>query len=169
MMALDFDSNKTAVLDPKLRDYRIIHFATHSLLNNEHPELSGIVMSLVNRRGEPQDGFVRLLDIYNLDLNADLVVLSGCKTALGKNIRAEGLVGLTRGFMYAGAARVMASLWNVDDEATAELMRQFYRAMLVEGQRPAAALRSAQVWMQQHKRWRSPYYWAGFVLQGEWR
>jgi len=169
MKALDFESSKAAVLDPRLREYRIIHFATHSLLDDEHPELSGIVMSLFDRRGKPRDGFVRLLDIYNLDLNADLVVLSGCKTALGKNIRAEGLVGLTGGFMYAGAARVVASLWRVDDEATTQLMKRFYEAMLSEGQRPAAALRTAQLWMRQQERWKSPNFWAPFVLQGEWR
>jgi len=126
-------------------------------------------MSLFDRRGNPRDGFVRLLDIYNLELNADLVVLSGCKTALGKNIKGEGLVGLTRGFMYAGAARVVASLWKVDDEATKDLMKRFYQAMLLEKQRPGDALRTAQLWMRQQERWRSPNHWAAFVLQGEWR
>jgi CHAT domain-containing protein len=92
-------------------------------------------MSLFDRQGNPLDGLVRLLDIYNLDLASNLVVLSGCRTALGKNLRGEGLVGLTRGFMYAGAARVIASLWKVDDEATSELMKRFYKAMLREGQR----------------------------------
>jgi CHAT domain-containing protein/tetratricopeptide (TPR) repeat protein len=169
MIALDFDSNKALASNQKLKEYRIIHFATHALLNNEHPELSGIVTSLVDRQGGHQDGFIRMLDIYKLDLNADLVVLSGCQTALGRSIKAEGLVGLTRAFMCAGAARVVASLWRVDDEATAELMMRFYHSMLAEGQRPAAALRAAQVWMQQQERWQSPYYWAGFVFQGEWR
>lgn len=169
LKALDFDCNKTAGLDPALRDYRILHFATHSLINSERPELSGIVMSLVDRTGRPRNGFVRLLDIYNLDLNADLIVLSACRTALGKNVGGEGLVGLTRGFMSAGAPRVVASLWKVDDQATADLMKKFYEAMLVEGERPAAALRSAQLWMQQQRRWKSPFYWAGFVVQGEWR
>lgn len=169
LKALDFDSNKSAAIDPELKDYRIIHFATHSLINTEHPELSGVVMSLVDRWGRPQNGFLRLLDVYNLDLNADLVVLSACQTALGKEIKAEGLIGLARGFMYAGAARVMASLWKVNDEATAEFMKKFYEAMQLQGQRPAAALRTAQIWMQQQERWRSPYYWAGFVIQGEWR
>jgi hypothetical protein len=166
---LGFESSKEAVLDPKIREYQIIHFATHSLLNNDHPELSGIVMSLFDRQGNPLDGLVRLLDIYNLDLDSNLVVLSGCRTALGKNLRGEGLVGLTRGFMYAGAAQVIASLWKVDDEATSELMKRFYKAMLRERQRPAAALRTAQLWMQQQERWRSPNYWAAFVLQGDWK
>jgi len=124
---------------------------------------------LVNKQGQSQDGFLRLHEVYNLELNADLVVLSACQTALGKEIKGEGLVGLTRGFMYAGAPRVVASLWKVDDKATAELMRRFYRAMLTDGLRPAAALRAAQVSMWKEKRWEAPYYWAGFVLQGEWR
>jgi CHAT domain-containing protein len=166
---MDFDANKAMATGPQLKDYRIVHFATHGMLNNEHPDLTGLVFSLVNRQGKMQDGFVRLLDIYNLDLNADLVVLSACQTALGKEVQQEGFVGLTRGFMYAGAARVMATLWSVDDEATAELMKRFYENILTKGQSPAQALRSAQMWMYSQKAWHSPYYWAGFVLQGEWK
>jgi CHAT domain-containing protein len=146
-----------------------VHVATHGLLNSQHPELSGIVLSLVDEQGHPQDGFLRLHEIYNLKLGADLVVLSACRTALGKEIKGEGLVGLTRGFMYAGVPRVLASLWDVRDEATAELMKRFYHSMLKDGLRPAAALRAAQVALWREKRWESPYYWAGFVLQGEWR
>jgi len=97
------------------------------------------------------------------------VVLSACQTALGKEIKGEGLVGLTRGFMYAGAPRVVVSLWNVSDEATAELMRRFYRGMLKDGLRPAAALRAAQVAMWKERQWDAPYYWASFALQGEWK
>jgi CHAT domain-containing protein len=138
-------------------------------LNRTHPELSGVVLALVDRQGEPQDGFLQLHDVYNLDLPSELVVLSACQTGLGKAIWGEGLVGLTRGFMYAGARRVVASLWGVQDLATAELMKRFYGAMLGEKQmRPAEALRAAQVEMWKHKRWRSPYYWGGFMLYGEW-
>jgi CHAT domain-containing protein len=97
------------------------------------------------------------------------VVLSACQTALGKEIKGEGLVGLTRGFMYAGAARVVASLWRIDDRATAELMKRFYEAMLKEKLRPAAALRAAQVSMWKDPRWAKPHYWAAFTLQGEWK
>jgi CHAT domain-containing protein/tetratricopeptide (TPR) repeat protein len=169
MEALDFDANKTLALSTQLKDYRIVHFATHGLLNNDHPELSGLVFSLVDKQGNSQDGFLRMLDIYNMELNADLVVLSACQTALGKEIGQEGLIGLTRGFMYAGAPRVVASLWKVDDEATAALMKKFYEGMLLEHQTPAQALRAAQLWMRTQKPWQSPYYWAGFVLQGEWK
>jgi CHAT domain-containing protein len=123
----------------------------------------------VDAQGRPQNGFLRLYDIYNLKLAADLVVLSACQTALGKEIRGEGIVGLTRGFMYAGAPRVVASLWRIDDRATAELMRRFYTHMLGEGLRPAAALRAAQVSMLREKRWQAPHYWAAFTLQGEWK
>ncbi|MGH9938360.1 MAG: CHAT domain-containing protein, partial [Blastocatellia bacterium] len=167
--ALDFAASRAAALSPNLGQYRIIHFATHGLLNSRHPELSGIVFSLVDEQGRPQDGFLRLHDIYNLKLAADLVVLSACKTGLGKEVKGEGLVGLTRGFLYAGAPRVVASLWKVDDRATAELMKQFYRRMLRDGLRPAAALRMAQINMWRQKRWAAPFYWAGFTLQGEWK
>jgi CHAT domain-containing protein len=146
-----------------------VHFATHAILNSEHPELSGIVLSLVDERGQPTNGFLRLNEIYNLKLPADLVVLSACQTGLGKEIRGEGLIGLTRGFMYAGAPRVVASLWKVDDAATAELMKRFYRGMLRDDLRPAAALRAAKVEMWKQKRWNAPFFWAAFEFQGEWR
>jgi len=167
--ATDFAASRRLVTDGGLAEDRIVHFATHGLLNTEHPDLSGLVLSLVDVKGAPVDGFLRMQEIYNLRLPADLVVLSACQTALGREIRGEGLVGLTRGFMYAGARSVMASLWQVDDESTAELMKRFYRAMLREGRRPAAALRAAQLEMSRDKRWSAPFYCAGFVLQGEWQ
>jgi CHAT domain-containing protein/Tfp pilus assembly protein PilF len=170
MQALDFEASRTTALRPELGEYRIVHFATHGLLNNVHPELSGIVLSLVNKEGDQQDGFLRLQDIYNLKLPAELVVLSACQTGLGKEIKGEGLIGLTRGFMYAGAPRVVASLWKVDDRATSELMKRFYQGMLgPERLRPAGALRQAQLSIWKQKQWREPYYWAAFVLQGEWK
>jgi CHAT domain-containing protein/tetratricopeptide (TPR) repeat protein len=139
-------------------------------LNNVHPELSGIVLSLVDEAGKPKDGFLRLQDIYNLKLQADLVVLSACQTGLGKEIKGEGLIGLTRGFMYAGAPRIVASLWKVDDRATSELMQRFYQGMLgPEALSVAGALRQAQLSIWKQKRWREPYYWAAFILQGEWK
>ena len=119
--------------------------------------------------GDVRDGFLRLNDVYNLDLNAELVTLSACQTALGKEIRGEGLIGLTRGFLFAGAERVVASLWGVQDRSTAELMKRFYRGILEERLEPADALRRAQVSMLREERWREPYHWAAFVVQGEWR
>jgi len=167
--ALDFRANRVTATGDELSDYRIVHFATHSLLNSEHPELSGLVLSLVDEQGRPQDGFLRMHEIFNLRLPAELVVLSACQTGLGKKLDGEGLVGLTRGFMYAGAARVVASLWEVNDAATAELMKRFYRRMLQDGMRPAAALRAAQIEMWNRPQWQSPFYWGGFILQGEWK
>jgi tetratricopeptide (TPR) repeat protein len=169
LKALDFKASRETATSAELSQYRIVHFATHGLLDKEHPELSGIVLSLVDREGKPQNGFLQLHDVYNLNLPAEMVVLSACQTGLGKSVRGEGLVGLTRGFIYAGAKRVVASLWSVQDLATAELMKRFYGAMLGERKmRPAEALREAQVEMWKQKRWRSPYYWAGFMLYGEW-
>jgi CHAT domain-containing protein/tetratricopeptide (TPR) repeat protein len=165
--AIDFDASRAQVLKPGLAHYRIVHFATHALLNSRHPELSGVVLSLVNSNGQPQDGFLTLNEIYNLKLHADLVVLSGCQTALGKEIRSEGLVGLTRGFMYAGSPRVIASLWSIRDRSTAEFMRRFYEATLVHHLTPAAALRQTQLSMMHDAQWSDPYYWGAFVAQGE--
>lgn len=167
--ALDFKASRATAVSPNLANYRIVHFATHAIVNNTHPELSGLVFSLVDEQGEPQDGFLGLQDIYNLDLPAELVVLSACETGLGKSMEGEGLVGLTRGFMYAGASRVAASLWKIDDRATAEFMRRFYRALFGQKMRPAAALRAAQLEMRKDPRWSSPYFWAAFQIQGEWK
>ncbi len=119
-----------------LVNYRILHFATHGLLDDTHPEFSGLVFSLYDKNGKSQDGFLRLNQIYNLNLNSDLVVLSACQTALGKDVRGEGLIGLTRGFMYAGARRVVASLWKVDDAATAEFMKRFNKIFYRKNSRP---------------------------------
>jgi CHAT domain-containing protein len=166
---IGFAATRAAALNAELGQYRIIHFATHGDLDSEHPELSSIVLSLFNQQGQRQEGRLRFHDIYNMNLPAELVVLSACETALGKEIKGEGLVGLTRGFMYAGAARVMASLWKVSDRSTAELMKHFYRFHLKDGMSPAAALRQAQIEMWKQDEWRAPYHWAGFLLQGEYK
>lgn len=167
--ALGFQASQAEVLQPELSQYRFIHFATHGLANTEKPELSAIIMSLLDEQGNAINGFLRLQDVYNLNLGADLVVLSACQTGLGQVIRGEGLIGLTRGFMYAGAPRVVTSLWNVDDAGTAVLMTHFYEGMLRDNLPPSAALRQAQLKLWQTPQWQSPYYWAAFTLQGEWR
>jgi CHAT domain-containing protein len=169
MKALDFEASRATALSDRLGQYRYVHFATHGLADSERPELSAILLSLFDEQGRPQDGFLRAHEVYNMNLPAEMVVLSACETGLGKLTKGEGLVSLTRGFMYAGAARVVVSLWSVSDRATAELMTKFYRKVLVEGLRPAAALRAAQVEMWKSERWAPPYYWAAFTLQGEWR
>lgn len=164
-----FKANRTTAISPELSQYKFIHIATHGVVNSKHPELSGILLSMVDETGKSIDGFLQLHEIYNLKLPAELIVLSACETGIGKQIRGEGLIALTRGFMYAGAARVVASLWKVDDSATAALMAQFYKEIFTNGKTPAAALQAAQIHISKQKRWREPYYWAGFVLQGEWR
>ncbi|HKX31999.1 MAG TPA: CHAT domain-containing protein, partial [Blastocatellia bacterium] len=169
MAAFDFDANLATARSAELGAYRYLHFATHGLINSERPELSGLVLSLVDREGNRQPGILRTQDIYNLKLPVELVVLSACRTALGKESGGEGVMGLTRGFFYAGARRVIASLWMVNDSATAELMRRFYHELLSEKRlSPAAALRAAQVSMWRERKWEAPYYWAAFTLQGEW-
>lgn len=168
-LALDFDATRDRILGGELREYRMIHFATHGLINNVHPELSGLVFSLFDRSGNHRSGFLKLEDVYNLSLAADLVVLSACRTGLGKDSVGEGLVGLTRGFMYAGARRVVASLWDVDDVGTARLMEKFYNFMLEKHLEPVEALRQAQLNLWSSKRWSNPYYWAAFSFQGDWK
>lgn len=166
----DFEADREIATSDELKKYKIIHFATHGVMNFRFPRLSCLVLSRFDAEGRSRDGSLRLQDIYKMKLSADLVVLSACQTALGKEIRAEGLVGLTRGFMYAGVPRVVASLWNIDDNASAKLMERFYRKMLgPEKQRPAAALRAAQLEMMSEERWEDPFFWAAFVLQGDWK
>ena len=169
MSAVDFEANRTTVLGGALSQYRYVHFATHGFLDTERPGLSALVLSTIGADGKPRDGFLRANDIYNMKLPAELVVLSACQTGLGKEVKGEGLIGLTRGFMYAGARRVVVSLWSVNDKATSDLMTTFYRGMLKNNDRPAAALRAAQIEMWKQKKWQSPYYWAAFTMQGEWR
>lgn len=170
LLALGFAASRATATGPALRQHRFVHFATHAIINNAHPDLSGIVLSLVDEEGRPQDGFLRVHDIFNMRLPAELVVLSACRTGLGKDVKGEGMVGMTRAFMYAGARRTVVSLWSVNDRATAELMTRFYRKILDgKGERPAAALRAAQVEMWRDGGWPSPYFWGAFVLQGEWR
>jgi len=140
--------------------------ATHGFLDTARPSLSAIALSLVSPDGTPQEGFLRAHELYNLNLSADLVVLSACETGLGKEIRGEGLIGLTRAFMYAGASRVIVSLWSVSDRATASLMSRLYREMLRNGRTPAASLRAAQLALRSDARWQHPYYWAAFTIQG---
>jgi CHAT domain-containing protein/predicted negative regulator of RcsB-dependent stress response len=160
-------ANRSAVLSPEISECQIVHFATHGFIHSEYPILSGLLLSGESRTGN--NGFIGMDDIYNLRLSARLVVLSACNSALGKEVKGEGVFGLSRGFMYAGASSVVASLWKVDDHATAELMKRFYAAMLRDHLPPAAALRVAKISIRQEKRWSFPYYWAAFVIQGEYR
>ncbi|PYP89860.1 MAG: hypothetical protein DMF61_01265 [Blastocatellia bacterium AA13] len=169
LLFLGVQASKRAALSAALERCGILHFATHALVNSEQPGLSQIVLSQVDEKGQAVDGSLKLNEIYGMKLKANLAVLSACKTALGKESAGEGLLGLTRGFMYAGASRVIASLWSVDDEATKELMKNFYEGMLKQRMTAAQALRRAQMIIRDQPRWRAPYYWAGFVLHGDWR
>lgn len=165
---LDFAASRETVNSGLLAQYRIVHFATHGRANDEYPELSGLVLSLVNEKGQVQDGLLQLHEIYNLNLPVDMVVLSACETGLGRKVRGEGLIGLTRGFFYAGAKRVVASAWQVNDESTSQLMKSFYQAMLTDQMPASAALRVAQLKMLKQPHRQAPYYWASFMLHGEW-
>jgi CHAT domain-containing protein/tetratricopeptide (TPR) repeat protein len=163
LLATGFQASRATVTDPAIRRSRIIHIASHGWLR-DRPDLSGVVLSLLNERGEPQDGFLRAFEVDDLHLSSDLVVLSACETGLGGE---EG--GLVRGFLNAGAKQVLPTLWSVKDRSTARLMDQFYKGLLGQRMSAPAALRQAQVDLLRSSRWPSPHYWAGFVLQGDWR
>jgi len=167
-LALDFNANRQTAINPNLAEYQIVHFATHGLLNESQPELSGLVFSLYDETGTDKPGFLQLNDIFNLTLSADLVVLSACQTGVGQDIRGEGLVSLTRGFMYAGAERIVVSLWSVADGSTSEFMQNYYQKILEMGTNPAKAMRETQLEMIQSDNYNAPFFWAPFVFQGEW-
>ena len=169
LVVSDYAATREKFLSTDLTQYAILHVATHGLFDPERPEVSGLLLTNVSPEEKQLNGFIGLQDIYELRAPVLLVVLSACQTALGKDVRGEGLLGVTRGFMYAGASGVVASLWQVDDEATAELMKLFYSNMLQNGMTPGEALRAAQNSIRQQPHWSAPYYWAGFTLQGEYR
>jgi CHAT domain-containing protein/tetratricopeptide (TPR) repeat protein len=164
---MDFNATLPSFENLAADRYAVIHIAAHTLLDDRHPDLSGLVLSLVDRQGHRRDGFLPLLDIYKLRLQTGLVVLSSCETFIGRDLRGEGFLGLSRGFLYAGARQVLASLWKVDDRATAAFMQRFYSAYLHDHLSAPAALRRAQSEMALDPAWRSPRYWAGFVLEGD--
>jgi CHAT domain-containing protein len=169
-VALDFAANQQFVTSPDVAQHRVLHFATHTVIDEQHPELSRIALSSFHPDGNAIDGFLYAHEIYRLHLPVEMVVLSSCSTARGSEVKGEGLIAFAHAFMCAGSRRVMAALWNVDDTPTSEFMVHYYRKML--GRRrltPAAALRATQMEFLQDKRWQSPYFWAPFVIEGEWR
>ncbi len=168
-VARGFEASRDTLTKLDLSQFAVLHFATHALLDPKDPESTGFFLSMFDVSGRPQNGFITTPDVYSLRAPVDLAVLSACSTGLGKDARGEGLIGLTSGFMYAGASSVAASLWKVDDQATAELMEYFYANMLEKGMRPAEALRLAQNKLRTDPRWQSPHYWAGFTFQGDYR
>lgn len=168
---IGFDANRRNAMTPDLARYRYIHFATHGIVDLENPDLSGIQLSRIDPQGQTWigEGILPFYEVYNLNLPADLVTLSACQTAVGPQLRGEGPLGMSRSFLYAGASRVVGSLWDVEDAAAADLMILFYRALIEEGLPPSLALQKAQNAMRAQERWSSPHHWAGFVLQGDWR
>jgi CHAT domain-containing protein len=166
LIKLDGEASRQLVMNTDLNPYRIVHLATHGILNGQNPARSGMILSTVDSQGELQRSLLSTADVFNLKLSSDLVVLSGCTTALGKEIQGEGLIGMTGGLMYSGSQQVAAGLWDVDDDGTALLMTQFYQGMLKQGLSPAAALRSAQINLLKSQNWKAPYYWSAFTLQG---
>ena len=146
----------------------MLHFGTHHL-SGVDPERTGLVLSLFDQQGRPIDGLLRTTEVYDLDFPAELVVLSACGTGLAEEVRGEGPMGLPRAFFHAGAKRVLVSLWDVEDGATAELMTRFYRHLLEDRLTAAEALRAAQASMADdpNSKWRDPRHWAPFILLGE--
>jgi CHAT domain-containing protein/tetratricopeptide (TPR) repeat protein len=169
LVASGFAATRQAVLGTDLSDYRVVHFATHGLIDTRYPALSALALSSYDTNGQMQQGLLRLQDIYSLRLNASLAVLSACDTALGREVRGEGLIGLTRGFLHAGAQSVVATLWQVPDRATGALMERFYRGLIEDGLQPVRALRAAQLGIRSERRWANPHFWAAFVVQGDWQ
>ena len=165
---LDLDASEENLDTRDMTKYRIIHVATHGLLNAERPQFTGVVLSLVGNK--TRDGFVRTDEVFNLRLGSPLVMLSACETGLGKEKRGEGVMGLTRAFMYAGAPTVGVSLWSVADKSTADLMTDFYQRLLSTStaSTTSGALRGAQLAMISGKKYSAPFYWAPFVLVGDW-
>jgi CHAT domain-containing protein/tetratricopeptide (TPR) repeat protein len=158
------DATRESALGGRLNRFRIVHFNSHGVADSRRPEQSGLVLALYDAQRNPIDGRLNLLDVYNLQLTADLVVLSGCETALGREVDGEGVIGLTRGFLLAGAANVVSSHWQIRDASTVDFMKSFYDGLLRQGMSPPAALRRAQQRMWESSEWKSPYFWAAFSL-----
>lgn len=164
-----FSANRERLINANVSDYKILHFATHGIIDENRPELSGIVLSRFDENGQKRDEFFRLHDIYGMNLNSDLVVLSACYTGVGKEVKGEGLMSLNNAFLSVGAKSVLSSLWKVEDGATLELMKNFYEAMANEHLTPSKALQQAQIKMLTSERYKSPFYWAAFTVQGDFK
>jgi CHAT domain-containing protein/tetratricopeptide (TPR) repeat protein len=166
-ISMGLRASRQKLLNDNLTEYRFLHIATHGLFNNLHPENSGLLLSQFNEKGERVDGFVTLRDIFQMRLKADLVVLSACQSGLGEEFPGEGFTGLKHGFFYAGAKSVVVSLWQVNDESTADLMHEFYGGLIEDGRSTPAALRWAKKEIYKQDGWEHPFYWAAFTLHGD--
>ncbi|MEQ1764155.1 MAG: CHAT domain-containing protein [Pyrinomonadaceae bacterium] len=164
-----FAANREGVINSDIENYKALHFATHGVIDEKRPELSGILLSLYDEAGKAHEGgVIRLQDVYGLNLRSDLVVLSACDTGIGKEVRGEGLMSLNNAFLQAGAKTVVSSLWKVDDTATKQMMTTFYRG-ITGGLTASAALRQAQIAMYKDPRYSSPFHWAAFTVQGDYQ
>lgn len=161
---LGFNASVETILSPEMRNYRILHLATHGVADESTPGFSGLILSLVSPDGRPVFGYLKTHDIANLDLHPELVVLSACDSGAGNNLSGEGVTGLTYAFLHAGARQVASTLWDVDDDVTKDLMINFYKEMYSAGLDPADALRQSQILMMQSPHRSAPYYWAGFEI-----
>jgi CHAT domain-containing protein len=169
LQAVGSDANREVVFSSRIARYDILHFATHVSINREDPELNSLVLSLFDLQGRPRDGWIRAYELPSLTLSADLVVLSGCDTAIGSEEQGEGLRSLSRQFLEIGVPRVVASRFPVSDRATAEFMAFFYTHLLRGDRPPSQALRLAQVEMARSEEWKDSFQWAAFSLTGDWR
>jgi CHAT domain-containing protein len=168
LLRMNEEANRDVVFNSKLQNYRILHFATHALIDDKRPELSSIALSFYDAEGNKSYGYFRANDILRLNLNADLVVLSSCRSGTGKQVKGEGIVSFTHSFFSVGAKRMISSVWDVKDKVAAEIMTKFYRGHLSEGKPVSIALREAQLEIMQDTRWKQPFYWSAFVMQGDW-
>ena len=157
-------ATEASLHDQAVGSARVLHFATHALIDEERPERSGLALTATP---PAFDGILQMREVYGLRLSAALVTLSGCETALGRQITGEGIVGLSRAFLNAGAGAVMASLWNVGDASTADLMTAFYRRVRDGADLDLAAREAKREFIRAGDRRRHPYYWAAFILTGD--
>jgi CHAT domain-containing protein len=164
LLALGFQASLETALSAKLANYRIWHFATHGLIDQASPDLSGLVFSLVDSKGHPIPGYLKIQDIFDLSVDPELVVLSACNSGFGEQVEGEGTVGVSYAFLHAGAKQVISTLWSVEDEASGELMAKFYRGLLRDHLPAAGALRKAQIAVLSRERVSHPFYWAGYLL-----
>jgi CHAT domain-containing protein len=169
LKAVGFEANRDLFTSGRLGDHKILHLATHTFYPADHPSLASIVLSRFDERGRARNGLLKISDITGMEFHSDLVVLSSCSSALGKNILGEGTVGWSHAFLSAGASSVVTSVWDVEDESTAELMKNVYKNIFSRRLPPSQALREAQIAMWKDGRHNSPFFWGGFIAQGEWQ
>jgi CHAT domain-containing protein/Tfp pilus assembly protein PilF len=170
LLALDFDASLNRLLETDVANSQILHFATHGILDPEHANLSGIMLSLFQKDGSRQAGFLSARHVLSKRFNSSLAVLSACRTGIGREIVGDGLVGLPRAFMFSGVRRLLVTMWAVDDAATSDFMAAFYRELLGSANAdPSSVLRTTQLQTMKHSERSFPYFWGAFSLYGDWK